>query len=209
MKTICLIFSLLLIPFLVNGQEMGKDAVVAPVKMNVFYRGLPNPVEIAVPGVSSDKVTATTTNGTMKRVKNGWEVSPGDQSESVITILVNNRKVSEKTFRVKNVPDPVAVFAGKSIGSTSKDIASKAEVLEAVLKDFDWDLNFNIESFKFLFSKDNVDYQFLSQGNKLTDEMKSLISGLKTGQMIIFRDIKARGPDGKIRDLNPIILAIN
>ena len=30
--------------------------VVSPTKMNVFYRGLPNPVEVSVPGVPGDKI---------------------------------------------------------------------------------------------------------------------------------------------------------
>ena len=31
--------------------------------MNVFYRGVPNPVEISVPGVSSDKLDVRITGG--------------------------------------------------------------------------------------------------------------------------------------------------
>ena len=111
--------------------------------MNVLYRGLANPIEIAVPGITSGKVTASVTNGTIKKVNNGWEVSPGDHSESVVTVLVNNRKVSDKFFRVKNVPDPTAVFAGEYDGSISKDIALKTEAPEVELKDFDWDLKLN------------------------------------------------------------------
>lgn len=209
MKSTYLVLCLLMLPIIVPAQEIGKDAVVASTKMNVLYRGLANPIEIAVPGITSDKVTATTTNGTIKRINNGWEVLPGAQSESVITVLVNNRKVSEKIFRIKNVPNPVAVFTGKSNGSTSKDIASKTEVLEAELKDFDWDLNFKIESFKLLSKKDNIDMVLSSKGNKLTDSMRLIIADLKRGQYITIKDIKAIGPDGKSRDLLPIILKID
>ena len=208
MKTICLIFSLLMIPFIVNAQEIGKDAVVASVKMNVLYRGVANPIEIAVPGVISDRVTASITNGSIKRISNGWEVSPGDQSESLFTILVDNKKVSEKIFRVKNIPNPVAVFAGKYEGEIAIDIALKTEVLDVELKDFLWDLKFEIESFTFFISVDNFDREEVSKGNKLNDKMKSLISACKTGEMIVFKDIKAIGPDGKIRDLNQIVLKI-
>ena len=208
MKPIYLILCLLMLPIIVTAQEIGKDAVVAPVKMNVLYRGLANPIEIAVPGVTSDKVTASITNGTIIKVTNGWEVSPGDQSELVVTVLVNNKKVSEKIFRVKNVPDPVAVFAGKYEGEIAKDIAVKTEMLEVELKDFLWDLKFVINSFTLTCSKDNLDLEVLSNGNKLNDKMKSLISTCKAGQKIIFNDIKAIGPDGRPRDLNPIVLTI-
>jgi len=80
--------------------------------------------------------------------------------------------------------------------------------IEAELKDFLWDLKFEIESFTFFFSSDGYDKEITSKGNKLTDEMRSIISDLKSGQYIIFKDIKAIGPDGKLKDLNPLVLKI-
>ena len=208
-KTIYLILFLLILPVIVTSQEIAKDAVVAAAKMNVLYRGISNPVEIAVPGVTSDKVTATITNGTIKRVTNGWEAIPGEKAESIITVSVNNKKVSEKIFRVKDIPEPVAVFAGISNGAISKNIALKTEVLGVELPDFVWDLKFEIASFRFLLQTDTGNIEIASDGNKLTDRMKSLMSAYKRGQTIVFKEIKAIGPDGKIHDLNPIILKID
>lgn len=208
MKTICLIISLLIIPFFVNAQKIGNDAVVASVNMNVLYRGMANPIEIAVPGVTSDKVTAIITNGTLSKTATGLSVSPGEQDESIITVLVDNKKVSEKTFRVKNVPNPVAVFAGKYDGNITKDIALKTEVLEVELKDFDWDLKFAIKSFILFCSDGKSDFEEISNGNKITDKMRSLIADCRVGQNIVFKDIKAIGPDGRSRELNPIVLTL-
>jgi hypothetical protein len=192
----------------VNAQEAGKGAVVSSVNMNVLYRGMQNPIEIAVPGVSSDKVSAIVSNGTLSKTTTGITVAPGDQEESVITVLVDNKKVSEKKFRVKNVPQPVALFAGKSEGQISKDVALKTNSLEVELKDFLWDLHFTIKSFVFFCSDGKSDFEELSNSNKITDKMKSLISDRNAGQYIVFKEIKAIGPDGKSRDLNPIALAL-
>jgi hypothetical protein len=208
MKTIYLISCLLMLPLIITAQEAGKDAVVAPVKMNVMYRGMANPIEIAVPGVASDKITATVSNGTIKKVGSGWEVSPGDASECVVTVLVDNIKVSDKTFRIKLVPNPVAVFAGSYDGSVTKEIALKTEALVAELINFDWDLKFTIKSFTFFCSDGKYDYEEVSTGNKLTDKMRSLISNCKTGQNIVFKDIISEGPDGRSRNLNPIVLRL-
>lgn len=149
MRIISLIFSLLMIPFFVNAQANGNDAVVAAVKMNVLYRGMANPIEIAVPGVTSEKVTAIITNGTLSKSASGFSVSPGEQAESVITVLVDNKKVSEKTFRIKNVPNPVAVFAGKYEGQIDKEIALKTDMLNVELRDFLWDLNLKLRDLLF------------------------------------------------------------
>lgn len=190
------------------NTESNVNGVAAATNMNVLYLGIPNPIEIAVPGVTSDKVTATITNGTIKKTTTGWEVNPSSFNDLVLTIIVNNKKVNEKKFRVKPIPAPVAVFAHKSNGSESKD-ALITGTLEAELKDFFWDLKFEIESFTFFFSSDGFDREITSKGNKLTDEMKSIISNFKRGQYIIFKDIKALGPDSKIYDLNPLILKID
>ncbi|MGD0341390.1 MAG: GldM family protein [Bacteroidales bacterium] len=205
MKIICLILSSLLIPFIVDAQ----DAVVSAVKMNVLFRGVSNPVEIAVSGVKSDKVTATITNGTIKKVAKGWEVMPGEQAESIITVSVDNKKVSEKSFRVKNIGTPVAVFAGLTDGIISKDAASKTDALEAKLINSDWDLQFEIVSFSLFCSNATGEIMELSKGSKLTDKMKSIIANCKKGQKIIFKDIKAIDQDGKIRELNPIVLELD
>jgi gliding motility-associated protein GldM len=208
MKTIYLILCLLILPFILNAQVPGIDAVVAPVKMNVMYLGMANPIEIAVPGITSDKITATVSNGTIKKVANGWEVLPGDTRECIVSVLVDNKKVSDKKFRVKLVPNPVAIFAGKYDGRIAKDIALKTEALDAELINFDWDLKFTIKSFTFFSSDGKNDYEEVSDGNKLTEKMKSLITNCKTGQNIVFKNIVAVGPDGKTRNLNPVIIVL-
>jgi hypothetical protein len=197
-----------MISVVLNAQKIGNEAVVAVVNMNVLYRGIANPIEIAVPGVTSDKVSVIVKNGIISKTGAGFSVSPGEEPESVIDVLVDNKKVSEKRFRVKNVPEPVAVFAGKHEGQISKEIALKTDMLEVELKDFLWDLKFVIKAFTFYCSRDNIDTEVPSDGNKLTDKMKSLISGTMPGKMIAFKDINAIGPDGKSRYLNQIILTI-
>ena len=66
-------------PFYTPEFTVAEPAlVVSPTKMNVFYRGVPNPVEISVPGVSSDKLDVRITGG--HRIKPDGEtfiVEPG------------------------------------------------------------------------------------------------------------------------------------
>jgi len=192
----------------ITTQENKINGVVSVTNMNVLYLGIPNPVEIAVPGVTSDKVTAAVTNGTINRGATGWEVKPASISDLILTVLVNNTKVTEKKFRVKPIPLPVAVFAGINNGAASKDVLVNG-TLDAELEDFLWDLKFEIVSFTFLFRRDGVDSEIATRGNDLTVEMKSIISDLKQDQYITFKDIKAIGPDGRVSDLNPLILKID
>jgi hypothetical protein len=191
-----------------SETQVNVDGVVSVTNMNILYLGISNPVEIAVPGFTSDKVTASVTNGTINRSATGWDVKPASLSDLVLTVLVDNNKVTERNFRVKPIPPPVAVFAGINNGSASKDALVNA-TLEAELKDFLWDLKFEIVSFTFLFKRDGLNKEIASKGNVLTPEMKSIISDLTRGQYINFKDIKAIGPDGRSRELSPVILKID
>jgi hypothetical protein len=155
-KMVGMILFLVMVPIIVNAQVTSQYAVVAATNMNVLYLGIANPVEVAVPGVLSDKVTVTLSNGTIRKVSNGWEVFPANTGESVFIISVNGKKVADKTFRVKTIPFPVAVFAGKNEGAVSKTEVLKVEALEARLPDFAWDINFKINSFSLLMSDESV-----------------------------------------------------
>lgn len=210
MKSHYLLLLMVWLSITMSAQENGTDAVVALPNMNVLYAGISNPVQIAVPGVTSDKVTATITNGSISKSTNGWEIKPSTTTGPVtLTVLVNNKKVSEKTFRVKTIPVPHAVIAGKGNGTVSKNEVIKSGTIETELKDFLWDLKFEIKSFSFLYSKNGSNQEISNTGNKLTEEMKSLISSLQSGQNIIFKDIKAIAPDNTIHDISPLILIIN
>ncbi|MBK7131995.1 MAG: hypothetical protein IPH69_03965 [Bacteroidales bacterium] len=208
MKTIYLILCLFLATLTSSAQDVENEAVVAATYMNVLYRGVSNPVAIAVPGISAEKVTATVSNGTIKKVSNGWEINPGDQDLTQISVLVNGKKVSEKEFRIKNIPVPEAYFAGKNNGTASKDLIAKTESLEARLVDFAWDMSFTITGFTMMYTRDDTDYEMVSGNNKLTEKMKSVLAGFRKGDYIVFKDIKALGPDGRTRDLSPVILKL-
>jgi gliding motility-associated protein GldM len=208
MKAIYLFLSLVMLPCILTAQEVGKNAVVAATNMNVLYIGIRNPVEIAVPGITSDKITATVTNGTIAKTDGGWEVLPASTNESVITVFVDNKKVSEKIFRVKKLPAPTAFLAGINNGVISKDKILDVEALEVKLEDFVWNINYEIKSFNLLISEEGSDTELSSKGNALTKEMKSLIISLKRGQNFYIKDIKATGPDGRLRDLSPVIFVV-
>lgn len=60
-----------------------------------------------------------------------------------------------------------------------------------------------------MFRENGADREISASGSKLTDEIASAISSLKSGQQIIFKDIKALAPDNRITEINPLILTIN
>jgi len=209
MKSITIVLVMSFLCIATAAQKAGSEAVVSAVYMNVLYRGVSNPVAVAVPGVKSERITLTVSGGSVTKGESVWEVKPGEGPECTLTISVDGKKNSEKVFRIKSIPPPLAVFAGKYEGSISKETAMNTESIEAVLIDFLWDLKFTIDGFVFATSRDGMDYEIKSEkGNKLSDEMKSMIASTQEGKYIVFKNITAIGPDGRNRQMNDIVLKI-
>ncbi len=70
------------------------SATVAPVQMNVLYAGYDNELRIAVPGVPSENVTATMTNGSLVRKNsNHWVARPTTPgTEAIVTVSARDGK---------------------------------------------------------------------------------------------------------------------
>jgi hypothetical protein len=112
-------------------------------------------------------------------------------------------------YRVKNVPDPIAYIANSNGGAVSRDLVlASGAIIPRMPADFEFNLNFMITAFKFSGNRkgDIIDYS--GNGNSLTSQMKDFIKGARRGEKIILEDIFAKGPDGKTRKLNSIVLTL-
>jgi gliding motility-associated protein GldM len=205
-----------------NEFTVGRPATtISATKMNVFYIGVDNPVDISVPGVSMDQTRAEISYGTLKRnpQDDHWTVqvpkAPA-QGKNQVTISVymlengKTKKMGETMFRLKSVPDPIAKIANQTEGSISKTaLKYSSSIVAKMPDDFDFDLSFHVTSFDMVYTRGETTMRETATGTKFTDKMLQYIDNARTGQRITFERIIARGPDGTDRHLNPINLTIN
>ncbi|MBK7710543.1 MAG: hypothetical protein IPJ37_06105 [Bacteroidales bacterium] len=200
------------------------NVIVSPTAMNVMYAGIENPIDVSVPGVSPDKIKIRVVNGsvTTEKVKNPkgvffpgtWSVKPtaaGQNVQVIVTADMSGKPVQYPPyeFRVKPLPPPIAVFGGKSTGSISRATAAAQQGVFAVMPDFDFDLRYQITGFTVIYNDKGNDYEEISNSTNLTSKQKDLISRLTRGKNLIIKDSRALGPDGKTKDLQPVILKID
>jgi len=201
------------------------NVVVSPTAMNVMYKGIQNPIDVSVPGVSPDKIKLRVVNGTVttQKVKNSkgenfrgnWAVNPTTVGQNVQVIVSVTDASSKGTtfapieFRVKPVPSPIATFGGKSTGNIAKNTAAAQTGVYASLPDFEFDLVYKITSFTVLYTDSRGDFEEPSTANSLTPKQKDLITKLARGKNLFIKDIKCLAPDGRTLDLSPIILKID
>jgi gliding motility-associated protein GldM len=201
------------------------NVIVSPTAMNVMYIGIPNPIDVSVPSISPDKIKIKVVNGSFStdRVKKSggqdyfkgsWAVKPnavGQDVQVIVTADINGKltQYAPYPFRVKPLPTPIAQFAQKSTGSVPRATAAAQQGVFATMPDFDFDLQYTVTGFTILYSDKGNDYEESSTNSNLTPKQKDLISRLTRGKYLTIKDIKALGPDGKTKDLQPVILKID
>lgn len=213
-------------PFRSTYTVMEPMATVSATLMNVLYAGIANPVSISVPGVAMNMVDASVTNGSLTRTGDSWIVKPSQTGkDAVITVFATidgqRQQVGSMTFKVRPLPDPSPYISIKdSQGNMinykgSPKRISKAQLLgveslEAAIDDNLLNVSFNVVSFSTVFfdSMGNGIPE-VSNGNTFSARQKEQIRRLKPGSRFFISNVKAKGPDGIIRDISPIEVSLN
>ncbi len=200
-------------PFSETFQVAEGSVVVSPTKMNLFYLGVDNPVDISVAGVAPDKVYASMTNGTITRFRDSWIVRPRRPGNSFVIVSAEingvQREVDRKEFRVKTVPTPQAMVNNQTGGAINKNVLLAQSGVAAVMENFEFDLTFTVTEFKVLTIVQGFVRDAPSESNRFTEKQRDIIRGLSKGSPLYIQDIKAVGPDGSVRNLQTINFKIN
>jgi gliding motility-associated protein GldM len=202
-------------PFKGEYQVAAPMLVVSPTKLNLFYVGVDNPVEISVPGVPADKLFPTISNGTIRKEGVGFIVNParpGQPAEiKVIAEIEKGKKINmgTKTFRVRIVPDPVAKVNGiKGAGSIERSVFLAQVGVIAEMENFEFDLSFKVTEFTVSTIVGGFAVDKSVKSNRFTPEQMNLIKNQNKGQKVYIENIKAIGPDGTTRMLGSIALTL-
>jgi gliding motility-associated protein GldM len=170
-------------------------------KMNVVYRGLPNPMTISFAGISDDKVNASAP-GLSKAGKPGaYNLNPGSGTEVTVSVtgqLPDKTNVSgKKVFRIKNIPGPQGAIGG-TIGN-DKGAKSRLEVsqISAKLPDFLYDLTFQVTQFTF---KVPGQAAIIVSGDRVNQQCRAALARAGRGDQVTIYDIKTKivGVDSKV-----------
>ena len=207
-------------PYTYSTQYFVQEpsATVAPVLMNVLYGGIAQDVNIAVPGVANQNVTATMTNGSLTQKGNGvWVATPTTQAkEVVITVsakLSGDRAqvMATPSFRVRPLPNPTPFLTieGRTLpftgGPLSKAELLSANVAEAAIDDGILNMPFTVLRFE-VSTTDNAGFTVkqLSDGARFSEAQRTLIRGLPQGRgkAVYIRAMVVRGQDGIERTLS-------
>jgi len=183
--------------------EVGERSVaISPSKMNVFYIGVDNPVEISAAGVNSTKIKVSmggSGGGTISKNGDGTynvKVTKPTKPNAPAKVNVSADGLNaSKDFRVKRIPDPVAKLSKKRGGTISPGEFKAQQGVIPALENFDFEARCNIAGFRLVRVAPRQDAEIaVNRGGKFSGEVKSLIAKAKPGDRYFFEEIKAKCP---------------
>jgi len=184
---------------------------VSPTKMNVFYIGVVNPVDISVAGAAPTNVVATLAgSGRIDNKGQGhYEVTVTGGTECTVNVAIKDPKTNTtksmgagQKFRIRKVPNPVSKFAGIiADGAVTKGEAEAAGGCIAELTDFVFDLKFSVTKWTMSMNVNGLFQEEVARGPGVTPGMKGLLAKAKKGSKILIEDVHVVGPDGADRKI--------
>ncbi len=202
-------------------------ATIANEDMNVVYRGYDNKLNIAVPGVANENIVVEAKGAQMIKPSGSqkhWICRPTSAANVELTVYANSeggkKKMATHVFRTLRLPNPSAflVYSDKR-GETylcpsadkepSRDDLLRSREIIAQYADGMLQANFTITGFT-IYAQDATGgvTPVSSNSGKLTASQVKVIKGKKRGSRLVIEDIRAKGPDGVVRDLSPISIAV-
>ncbi|WP_047247324.1 type IX secretion system motor protein PorM/GldM [Maribacter thermophilus] len=188
-----------------------NSALIAADKMNVVYRGVPNPMSISIPGIPNNKVRASAPG--LKQVSGSkYVMNPGKGRTVTITAsgtLPDGQPISSKSeFRIKDIPRPEGTIS-KQAGSVKLPRRNvEIGTISAQLDDFDFDLNLAVSGFKF---KVPGQPTVSVRGSKLDAKAKSALKRAKRGDVVQIFDIEAyitNNKSYKLKKVSPVVVEL-
>lgn len=190
--------------------------VVSPTAVNVFYKGVDNPVDISVSGIASSKLQPSISGGTLRKVGDGKYIVRANNSSREATITVSAKMGDGSTknfgnmkFRVKSLPIPNPYVAGvEGQGEVNLALLKSTPKVFATLKDFLFEVQYNVVSFELIATVNGRKKIEKSNSANITGAMKTIIGAQRRGDVVLFQSIKAVGPDGNPVILSPVAITV-
>ena len=202
-----------------SEYKSARPAVVAvPTLMNVFYKGIDNPVDVSVPGIAAEDlvVSLSGATGTIVKKSNGKytvNVTGGSRCKINVSAKTSDGSIRpmgpSMDFRVKQIPNPIPEVYGKrgSVQIRQGELQFITKVA-AKLDDFIADVPFPVVSFEVSITVDGVQVTIPATGSSLTEEQKKLVKKARRNSSILIEKVNVKKPDGTVHEIGNVILKV-
>jgi hypothetical protein len=192
-------------------EETARDYVLSPLKMNILYKGIENPIVFAIPGNNTGKIHFQSDNNGELLTRQGIiSIIPYETGNFSLTLIRTNETdtatLGTRIFRVKNLPQPIAHLEGSNSGYILTDSLVKSTGISVKTPDFDFNVSYKVLGYKLTclsgpFKKLSL-IAYVDENN--FSLVRKYFSSFKHNDILTLDDISVVGPDSLIRDLGSL-----
>lgn len=180
-------------------------------KMNVLYIGVDNPLTISGGSTGSERVKVSFPNGTITKVSGDRYIAKPAGNPALSKIIVNaDGKNYEFPMRVKSLPNPAGFVGAKKGGAIGAAEFKAIGALIAKLEDSDFEAPFRVVSYKLAAIGGGITTytEAVNEGNRWNGSAAAIVQRATPGTNIFFDNIRVVGPDGKNREIQPMVFSL-
>lgn len=194
--------------FITIFNASAQKVAFEPMKMNILYLGIDNPVQIVAENTAWHHLSVSASQGSVTKYPQYFVIRPKTTGTLNLKVFAEGKLLDSREFRVKSIPEPRATVAHSSGGDISKSEFLAQAGVSAELPNFEFDVAYKVSGFSVSIKNNRQEISHESHSNRFTPQQKSIIQNAKPGSMIYIDNIKAQGPDGAVRALAPIVFRI-
>lgn len=196
--------------------SLGQATVcVAPVKMNVLYIGVDNPVSIAASSTPDEKLTVSIEGGggSISKIHDGlYNVRVGFQTDNCfVNIYIDGKLAGTSNFRVRMLPQPFATVGGFKSGMelTAGNLLKQPGVGVGI-ENFPFEINYQVLRFTVSLTDNKGNLITTNcEGSSFSAQAKQYLNDYaKPGQIVTIENIKVKQQDGSEIHLPSLLYTI-
>lgn len=180
------------------------NIAVAPIKLNVLYIGVDNPVSVAASASTDEKVTVSLSGceGTVSKTAAGiYNVRVASVSDNCqLNVYVDGKLAGSSAFRVRSLPRPNATIGGLASGAKiNAENLRKQPGIAVYVKDFPFEVKYEVLGFTVQLVDDKGNPTSVDcQGAVFSSQVKQNIEQYaKPGDIVTIQNIMVKDPSGK------------
>jgi len=201
-------------PFKGDYMVGEPSATMSNEDLNVVYKGIDNKFSVSVPGVAAANISIRVDGGTGRQVAPGrFIIRPTRDGEIRINVFAKIDKkdlaMGGANYRVKYLPDPKAFLQPNDAGAKpirggfmAPSLLKSSSLIASYGNDELVKANFTVTGFTMIAK--GLTPQTVS-GSRLSS---NFVDKLLKGDILMINNIKAVGPDQRVRDLGSISIQL-
>jgi hypothetical protein len=213
MKLVCILLAFTVLAVSVFSDDGITKSVFSVEITTSLYQAVANQVRITFQGVKDSSINATVDNGTCARSGDFFIITPLRTGKCELAVFEGKpgrkTELGRRTLNVIALPTPLAAINGTKRGGIAKNVLMAAGTVTATLENPAIQAEFTVTQFSISAVIQGFAIEESSNSNQYTQGQRNLINNCSRGSYVLFTDIKARGPDGVVRDIPSLVLKIN